>query len=60
VALTIAKGPASVKPPSIEIDDHNMWLTTVIPDLEGAASQSQVQMRGKGARPLRRSKLKKN
>ena len=53
------KGPASVKPPSLEIDSHQMWSTTVIPDLkEGVASQSQVQMSGRGARPLRRSKLK--
>jgi hypothetical protein len=59
--LQSQKGPAHVKPPSLEIDNHQMWPTTVIPDLEeGAASQSQVQMSGSGARPLRRSKLKKN
>ncbi|KAH9979369.1 hypothetical protein BGW80DRAFT_1442405 [Lactifluus volemus] len=50
------QGPAHVKPPSLEIDNHQMWPTTVIPDLEeGAASQSQVQMSGSGARPLRRT-----
>jgi hypothetical protein len=54
------KGPASIRPPSLEIDNHQVWSTTVIPDLEeGAVSQNQVQTSGGGARPLRRSKLKK-
>ncbi|KAH9961188.1 hypothetical protein BGW80DRAFT_1547945 [Lactifluus volemus] len=47
------QGPAHVKPLSLEIDNHQMWPTTVIPDLkEGAASQSQVQMSGSRAQPL--------
>jgi hypothetical protein len=57
------KGPNGVQPPSLEMNNYNLWPTAVIPDVEeGAVGQSQAQaaqMRDRRALPLRRSKLKK-
>ncbi|KAH9952290.1 hypothetical protein BGW80DRAFT_1260950 [Lactifluus volemus] len=53
------RGPNGVQPPSLEMNNYNMWPTAVIPDVEeGAVGQSQAQaaqMRDRRALPLRRT-----